>query len=144
MRRREPGSSVVTGQAVGEVKMLVARRLRSEMTPEESTLWSHLRGSRFYGLHFRRQQIIDGFIVDFYCHAARLIVEVDCTHHSSDESYDVERDRFIAARGLRILRIRNDEVNDDISAVLGKIRATASANPDRSPSQPLRPSIYYS
>src|SRR5688572_8928832 len=118
MRRKEAGVSVVTGQVVGEVKMLTARRLRAQMTPEESALWSQLRGSRFHGLHFRRQQVIGGFIVDFYCYAARLVVEVDGAHHSSVESYDVERDCTTVARGLRILRISNDDVNKNISAVL--------------------------
>jgi very-short-patch-repair endonuclease len=118
--------SVVTGQVVSETKMLAARRFRSEMTPEESVLWSQLRGSRLHRLHFRRQQVIDGFIVDFYCHAARLVVEVDGADHWSGESYDVERDRIIVARGQRILRISNDDVNKNLSAVLESIRKAAT------------------
>jgi very-short-patch-repair endonuclease len=51
------------------------------------------------GVQFRRQQVIDGFIVDFYCHAARLVVELDGTVHERRIEYDVERDQTLAARG---------------------------------------------
>jgi very-short-patch-repair endonuclease len=47
------------------------------MTPEEKILWQHLRANRLQGYHFRRQQIIDGFIADFYYHATALVVEID-------------------------------------------------------------------
>ncbi|MCD6334861.1 MAG: DUF559 domain-containing protein, partial [Candidatus Latescibacteria bacterium] len=70
---------------------------------------------------FRRQQIIDGFIVDFYCHPAGLVVEVDGEIHKQQAAYDAERDRILSARGLRIVRIGNEEVNRDISGVLTRI-----------------------
>ena len=47
------------------------------MTPEEKILWGCLRGNKLNGLHFRRQQVIAGYIVDFYCHSVRLVIEID-------------------------------------------------------------------
>jgi very-short-patch-repair endonuclease len=99
-----------------------ARRMRRAMTPAETVLWQHLRASRLDGFHFRRQQIIDGFIADFYCHAARSVVEVDGGIHIAAADYDRERDRILTARGLRVLRITNDEVHNDLPSCLAAIR----------------------
>jgi very-short-patch-repair endonuclease len=78
------------------------------------------------GLHFRRQQIIDGFIADFYCHAARLVIEVDGEIHQKQAEYDTERDRILLARGLRLLRIRNEEVRQNLDKVLADISKVCS------------------
>lgn len=83
------------------------RKMRREMTPAEAILWKYLRTNQLDGLHFRRQQVIDGFIADFYCHAARLVIEVDGEVHDQQPDYDAERDRILTARGLRILRFTN-------------------------------------
>lgn len=91
------------------------------MTAEECALWRGLRRSQLSGFHFRRQQVINGFIVDFYCHAARLIVEVDGQVHDEQPDYDEERDQILAARGLRTLRLSNDEVQRDMTGVLARI-----------------------
>jgi len=63
-------------------KRELATQMRREMTASENLLWQHLRANRLDGLHFRRQQVVDGFMVDFYCHAARLVVEVDGAVHA--------------------------------------------------------------
>jgi very-short-patch-repair endonuclease len=73
------------------------------------------------GLHFRRQQIIDGFIADFYCHAGRLVIEVDGEIHQQQAEYDAERDRVLTTRGLRLLRIKNEEVKQNLDRVLARI-----------------------
>src|SRR5687768_7931567 len=99
---------IVTGQKIDPVKRLRARELRNHMTPEETILWEHLRHNRFRGVQFRRQQIIDGFIVDFYCHSAALVVEVDGGIHKDQIEYDAERDRILQSRRLTILRIPNE------------------------------------
>ena len=91
------------------------------MTQEEKVLWKHLRANRLDGYHFRRQQVIDGFIVDFYCHAAGLVVEVDGEVHRQQIDYDVERDRVLSKHGLSILRIMNEEVRENLSGVLSRI-----------------------
>src|SRR5579859_4806498 len=80
----------------------LARRLRQRMTPSERRLWEKLRANRLAGLPFRRQQIIDGFIVDFYCHTAGLVVEVDGAVHKATIEYDKMRDTLIGSRGLCI------------------------------------------
>lgn len=104
-----------------------ARELRRTITPAETILWKHLRGNLFTGLHFRRQQVIDGFIVDFICHTARLVIEVDGGIHDRQRDYDAERDRILSARGLRILRFTNDRIASNLSSCLGEIRRAADS-----------------
>ena len=118
-----PNQHLITGQRVNPAKLQQAKTLRRNMTPTEKRLWAALRANRLDGFHFRRQQIIDGFIVDFYCHAARLVVEVDGPVHDQQEEYDAERSHALAARGLQTLRVRNEEVVHDLQDVLARIRA---------------------
>jgi very-short-patch-repair endonuclease len=80
-----------------------------------------LQTNKLGGWHFRRQQVIDGFIVDFYCHAASLIVEVDGGIHEIQKEQDAERDAHLISRGFRILRVTNNEVKNDLNGVLRKI-----------------------
>ncbi len=98
-----------------------ARELRYDMTPAEAHLWEHLRANRLRGLQFRRQQIIDGFIVDFYCHRAGLVVEVDGDVHDEQREYDERPTQVLQQRDLRVLRFRNEQVLDDVYAVLREI-----------------------
>lgn len=79
-----------------------------------------LRGNKL-GDHFRRQQVIAGFIVDFYCHKAALVVKVDGDIHDLQQDEDARREKVLREMGLGIIRFRNDEVLKDLSAVLGKI-----------------------
>ena len=127
-----PKDGIITGQKINPAKLERARALRRNMTPAEKRLWSVLRRNQLDGLHFRRQQIIDGFIVDFYCHAAGLVVEVDGPIHDEQSEYDAERDRALTARGLRVLRVRNEEVTRDLEGVLARIRV-ACRDPHPSP-----------
>ncbi|HEY9633431.1 MAG TPA: DUF559 domain-containing protein [Coleofasciculaceae cyanobacterium] len=91
------------------------------MTQEEKILWQQLRANKLNGLHFRRQQIIDGFIADFYCHTARLVIEVDGEIHQQQAEYDAERDQVLSARGVRLLRIKNEQVRQNLDSVLARI-----------------------
>jgi very-short-patch-repair endonuclease len=113
--------NIVIGQKVTSIKIQRAKELRRQMTQEEKILWQHLRANRLNGLHFRRQQIIDGFIADFYCHAARLVIEVDGEIHQQQAEYDAERSKVLSARGLRLLRIRNVEVRQNLNNILVRI-----------------------
>jgi very-short-patch-repair endonuclease len=113
--------NIVIGQKVTRIKIQRAKELRRQMTQEEKILWQHLRANQLNGLHFRRQQIIDGFIADFYCHAARLVIEVDGEIHQQQAEYDAERDRVLSARGLRLLRIKNEGVRQNLDSVLARI-----------------------
>ena len=77
--------------------------------------------NRLHGLHFRRQQVIDGFIVDFYCHAYAFVLEVDGPIHNAQKEYDAWRDWILQERGLRILRVTNDEVMRDLEGVFERV-----------------------
>jgi very-short-patch-repair endonuclease len=114
---------IVRGQKVAEGKVHLARQMRRQMTPAESLLWARLRASQT-GYHFRKQQIIDGFVADFYCHAVRLVVEADGSVH--DQGYDSERDLVFAKRGITVLRLKNDEIFQRIGYVLSKIKNAAA------------------
>ncbi|MEW5858090.1 MAG: endonuclease domain-containing protein [Cyanobacteriota bacterium] len=116
--RKEGTRNIVIGQHVASAKVQRAKELRKQMTEEEKILWQYLRANRLNGFHFRRQQIIDGFIADFYCHAVKLVIEVDGEIHQQQAEYDAERDKVLSMRGLRLLRIKNEEVRRNIDNVL--------------------------
>jgi very-short-patch-repair endonuclease len=122
-----------------KAKQALALWMRRKMTPSERLLWHYLRASRLGGLHFRRQQIIGGFIADFFCHEARLIVELDGPIHEDQRAYDAERDHILAAYGLCILRFANDELWTGLNGVRRKILETARAQCPRSVSVAPRP-----
>ena len=91
------------------------------MTPAEKMLWQEVRAKKL-GVRFRRQQVIQGFIVDFYCHKAGLVVEVDVDIHDLQQEEDARREKALSELGLRIVRFGNDEVVRNVSAVVGKIK----------------------
>lgn len=76
------------------------------------------------GVHFRRQQVIEGFIVDFYCHKVGLVIELDGSVHDEVEQKesDIERDKALNDMGLRVVRVKNEEVTKNLSYVIEKIR----------------------
>jgi very-short-patch-repair endonuclease len=94
------------------------------MTDAETRLWMSLRAHRLDGLSFRRQTPVGRFIVDFVCHDHKLIVEVDGGQHAKSTK-DIERDRWLASRGYRILRFWNSDVLKNRNAVLEMIVAAA-------------------
>jgi len=124
-----PTQGIITGQKTNPAKLRRAKAMRHNMTPAEKRLWSALRRNQLDGLHFRRQQIIDGFIVDFYCHAAGLVVEVDGPVHDQQVEYDIARDRALATRGLHILRVKNEKVMQNLEDVLARIRTAIDLTP---------------
>jgi very-short-patch-repair endonuclease len=93
------------------------------MTPTEKILWQELRGNQL-GVHFRRQQVIAGFIVDFYCHKADLVIELDGSVHEEElqKASDVLRDKTLSELGLRVVRFSNQEILKDPKQVVEKIR----------------------
>lgn len=117
--------SVITTQHITPEKRVRAKRSRRQMTPAECRSWKHVRANRLDGVQFRRQQIIDGFIVDFYCHTLKLVVEVDGPIHDHQTGDDREREYVLLGRGLTILRFTDDEVLRDLPAVLDRIQAIA-------------------
>ena len=113
--------SVVRGRRVADLKRTRAKELRREMTDAERLLWDCLRTNRFHGLHFRRQQIIAGFVVDFYCHAHRLVIEVDGGVHDEQQDYDQQRDTLLTHYQLTVLRLPNDLILHHLPTALDEI-----------------------
>ena len=124
-----------------------ARRLRRSMTEAEARLWARLRGHRLAETSFRRQVPIGPYIVDFFCAAAKLVVEVDGGGHGTLEgvAHDARRTAWLEDAGYRVLRFWNVAVSDEIEAVLDVIVAAladagvepASASVRGEPEPPL-------
>jgi very-short-patch-repair endonuclease len=96
--------------------------LRKNMTFSEMLLWEKLKGKQIFGLRFRRQHPINIFIVDFYCHAVRLVVEIDGEIHDQQEEYDDGRSAEMEKFGIRVIRFTNNEVEENIEAVIDRIK----------------------
>lgn len=99
----------------------LAKELRNNMTFAEKQLWAKLSKNQINGLKFRRQHPINNFIADFYCHSAKLIIEVDGGIHNFQKDYDKGRDYELNSLGLKVLRFSNEEVLNDLDKVLIKI-----------------------
>ena len=100
-----------------------ARRLRYESTSAEDRLWEALRGRRLAGLKFRRQHPYEQFVLDFFCVEHQLVVEVDGGVHNDplQAARDAERTEFLQAHGIRVMRFKNDQVENEIETVLKQI-----------------------
>ena len=94
-----------------------AKELRREMTPQERKLWYMFL--RDYPVKFYKQRIIESFIADFYCHAAKLVIELDGSQHYDEQglAYDAERTAIIEGYGLEVLRFSNLEVDTQFNVV---------------------------
>lgn len=100
-----------------------AKELRRNMTPAEELLWKRLKGKKLHGFKFRRQHPIAEFIADFYCHSAKLVVEVDGVYHNQKEqrTYDISRDDELGQYGITVIRFWNSEVQNNLRNVLKEI-----------------------
>jgi very-short-patch-repair endonuclease len=106
------------------------------MTLAERLLWERLRNNGIGDYHFRRQQIIAGFIVDFYCRRAGLIVELDGPVHDRNPEADAERDAILKGMGFEITHFNNEDVFGDINGVIRRIMQAINSDP---PPPPLTP-----
>ena len=111
-----------------------ARKLRRDMTDAERLLWRHLRNRELLGHKFRRQHAIGGYIADFICIEAKLIVEADGGQHVDHANEDVERTDDLATLGYRVLRFWNDDVLLHTDAVLEVVIKALEAHPHPRPS----------
>jgi very-short-patch-repair endonuclease len=98
-----------------------ARLLGKHPTRAEDILWRRLRGSRFHGAKLRRQVLFDRYVADFYCHAAKLVVEIDGKQDDWLMDYDAGRTEVIQRLGARVIRFANADVEGDIDSVLARI-----------------------
>jgi len=105
-----------------------AREMRKNPTDAEQLLWKELRGRKLDNLKFRRQQPMQGYILDFYCEAVRLGVEVDGEIHVKKEQlkYDQQRSEYLEEYGIKIIRFTNDQIINCKKEVLNTIRETAN------------------
>jgi very-short-patch-repair endonuclease len=113
--------SIHSLQGIPDGKFREARRLRREMTDSERRLWTRLRRNQLNGLHFRRQHVLFGFIVDFYCIKAKLAVEVDGGVHLDQKQQDVIRDGILSSKGIEVFRVTNEQVDRSIEDVIKKV-----------------------
>ena len=111
-----------------------ARKLRWSMTDAERLLWRHLRNRELLGHKFRRQHAIGGYIADFICIEAKLIVEADGGQHADHTDEDAQRTRDLAALGYRVLRFWNDDILLRTDAVLEVVIEALKAHPHPNPS----------
>src|SRR6185436_1258440 len=95
-----------------------SRALRNQSTDAEHLLWQHLRRRQLGGHRFRRQVPIDGYIADFACLDAKLVIELDGGQHDERGLYDEHRDCRITARWFRVIRFWNNEVFQETEMVL--------------------------
>jgi very-short-patch-repair endonuclease len=103
-----------------------ARRLRARSTKSEDIVWEALRNRRLNGMKFRRQAPVLTYTVDFLCFERKIIVEIDGKQHGWEQDYDVARTAEIEAHGFMVVRFSNEEVRNDLDAVIVKIIAAAS------------------
>ena len=105
------------------LKKEIRKELRKKATPAERVLWSCLRGNQLRGRKFRRQHSIGPYVVDFYCHEERIVIELDGHHHYSGpgSEYDEVREQFMRTMGIQVLRFENKMVFEQPQRVLEHI-----------------------
>ncbi|MDO9391176.1 MAG: DUF559 domain-containing protein [bacterium] len=103
-------------------KLALAKAMRRNMTLAERCFWNAVRANKIVGMHFHRQQVIDGFIADFYCGDQRLVVEIDGGIHETQKDNDNKRETALKKNGLRIIRFSNQEVINNLDRVLQKLK----------------------
>ena len=115
-----------------------ARSLRRDSTDAERVIWNELRAHRMNGTSFRRQTPIGPYVVDFVCHAANLVVELDGGQHFEPEHMkrDARRDAFLVSKGFRVLRFNNHDVMTNRQGVLETIAIALADAP--SPTLPRK------
>jgi very-short-patch-repair endonuclease len=99
------------------------KELRRNSTPEEDILWQRLRNNQL-GFKFRRQHSIGGYVADFYCAQARLVIEIDGDSHSSidQKEYDVFRSEYLGELNHEVLRFKNIEISNELEKVVYRIK----------------------
>jgi len=105
------------------ITLRAASILRKNMTLAELILWKKLKDKKIFKSKFRRQHPVDIFIVDFYCHEYRLVIEIDGEIHNNEETkeYDLGRTAELNKYGISVLRFTNDQVIYNLDYVVTRI-----------------------
>ena len=119
--------------AIKEIKKQFARDLRKSQTLAETQVWKLLRSRRYLEYKFRRQHVIEGFVIDFFCKELKLGIEVDGGIHQNRKEYDSIRQMIIESEGIKIIRISNTEIKKDPKALFMKIKQAIRDNSARVP-----------
>lgn len=114
------GSQAGASQVADSQSYIFAKAMRRRMTPPEARFWSAVRGDRLAGTKWRRQHPVGPYILDFYCAAAALAVEIDGAGHDTPDQmrHDERRTRWLAERGVRVIRIAAEDVRIELDGVL--------------------------
>jgi very-short-patch-repair endonuclease len=124
-------------RVTNQTRQRAIQRRRNATSPEQ-LLWSILCRRQLGGLKFRRQHPIEPYIVDYYCAAAKLVVELDGESHEGRQSYDHQREEHLSTLGLKIFRVTNDDVIHNLEGVAEAILRAAGVSPNEpSPSPSL-------
>lgn len=112
--------------------ILLARELRRRQTIAEKIFWKKVRNRKLFSLKFNRQYVVEYqlfnepisfFIVDFYCHQLKLVIEIDGPIHQFQKEYDKDREEILSVLGYKILRFENEDVIENWSSVEDKIKS---------------------
>lgn len=126
MGQNDRGSSgLIPLQKINPDKLKLAKHFRSHMTHAERCFWNIARRNQVGGLQFRRQQIIHGFIADFFCNQLNLVIEADGGIHEQQKDYDRLRDYIMKQYGIRVMRFTNEEIVNGSDWVKEQILAHA-------------------
>jgi len=104
-------------------KIILAREFRNKPTKTENRLWQVINRDKILGYRFRRQYIIAGFILDFYCPKLKLGIEVDGSIHNLKDNigYDLKRENIIKQYNINIIRFTNEDVENNVLTVLKRL-----------------------
>ena len=104
-------SGVIRNQKINPKKLELARQFRKNPTESEDAVWQMLRNRQIRNLKWRRQQVIDGFIADFFCAELNVVLEIDGSVHDNEEvkEYDAFRTSVFEERGIKVYRLKNED-----------------------------------
>ena len=102
---------IIRNQKINPKKLELARQFRKNPTESEDAVWQMLRNRQIKNLKWRRQQVIDGFIADFYCAELNVVLEIDGAIHENEEvkEYDEYRTSVFESRGIKVYRLKNED-----------------------------------
>ena len=108
----------------GPRRITKARHLRKTQTKAEATLWEQLRNRKICGYKFRRQQILEEMIVDFFCAEKKIIIELDGPYHDDpiQKVKDANRDQELTDLGFHVYRFTNDQITNDLENTISQIK----------------------
>ena len=118
------------------IAKVICRELRKNQTEAESILWECVRNKKLLGAIFYRQYPIffdylgreTFFAADFYCHSSKLAIEIDGKIHNYQKENDQLRDQLISLKGIEVIRINNEEIENDLEKALDKIKIKLRSN----------------